>query len=247
MSLIIVTCVPEGIIMASDSRQSIKIEGKTPEGKEFKVETVNSDAVTKTFLLQKQRIGISNYGTSMLADISISSHIRKFIEEKITELDDVESIPKKLIDYFKKPFPDANIGFHIAGYKKDKKSSVPYIFHCHVGKNKLERRNVKKDGSITYGATWSGAIDIITSIIKPVIVKDKNGKDKVLRAPAPIIWGAMTVQDAIGFSIYAIRTTIDTMRFQARPKIVGGDIDVLLLTADSEPRWIQKKDYKGEY
>ena len=51
----------------------------------------------------------------------------------------------------------------------------------------------------------------------------------------------MTLQDAIDFSIYAIRTTIDTMRFQARPKNVGGAIDVLLLAAE-EARWIQRKE-----
>jgi len=246
MSLVLVTYVPEGIVMASDSRQSIKIEGKKPDGEEFKVETVNSDAVTKTYLLQDQRIGISNFGEDMLSGVPISSHIRRFIEEKITSADDTETIPKKLVEYFRKPFPKANIGFHIAGYKKEGKKSVPYVFYCHIGKNKFERRNVKKDGSIFYGATWSGAIDIITSIINPVVVKDKEGKDKMIRMPAPIMWGAMTVQDAIDFSIYAIRTTIDTMRFQARPKIVGGDIDVLLLTPDSDPRWIQKKDFKGE-
>ena len=40
MSLVIATYVPEGIVMASDSRQSITIEGKTPEGKDFKVDTI---------------------------------------------------------------------------------------------------------------------------------------------------------------------------------------------------------------
>jgi hypothetical protein len=50
----------------------------------------------------------------------------------------------------------------------------------------------------------------------------------------------MSLQDAIDFSIYAIRTTIDTMRFQARPKNVGGPIDVLVLTPD-ETKWIQRK------
>ena len=33
MSLVITIYVPEGIVMASDSRQSITIEGKTPDGK----------------------------------------------------------------------------------------------------------------------------------------------------------------------------------------------------------------------
>jgi len=61
---------------------------------------------------------------------------------------------------------------------------------------------------------------------------------------APIMWDAMALQDAIDFSIYAIRTTIDTMRFQARPKNVGGPIDVLVITPDGS-KWIQRKELKG--
>ena len=74
--------------------------------------------------------------------------------------------------------------------------------------------------------------------------KDVRGKEKIIKTPAPIIWDAMTVQDAIDFSVYAIRTTIDTIRFQARPKNVGGNIDVLLLKPNQEPRWIKKKEYQ---
>jgi hypothetical protein len=54
----------------------------------------------------------------------------------------------------------------------------------------------------------------------------------------------MTVQDAIDFAVYAIRTTIDTMRFQARAKNVGGNIDVLLLKPNQDPQWIKKKEYQ---
>ena len=84
----------------------------------------------------------------------------------------------------------------------------------------MERRNIKPDGSLFYGATWSGQIDIITSIVNPVTAKDNKGNKKVIQAPAPIVWDAMILQDAIDFSIYAIRTTIDTMRFQARQKML---------------------------
>ncbi len=54
----------------------------------------------------------------------------------------------------------------------------------------------------------------------------------------------MPLQDAIDFAVYAIQTTIDTMRFQARRKTVGGPIDVLALTPD-EVKWIQKKELRG--
>jgi len=245
MSLAIVTYVPEGIVMASDSRQFLTVEGKTPEGRDFKVEAPATDSVTKTFLLENQRIGISNFGQDLLAGVPMASYIKKFIEEDLIAADDITTIPKKMVEYFRRSFPDADAGFHVAGYKKEEKISVPYVYHCHVSRNTVERRNVKPDGSPAYGATWSGQIDVITSIINAVVIKDEKGVDKVIRAPAPIIWNAITLQDAIDFSIYAIRTTIDTMRFQARPKNVGGPVDVLVITPD-EARWIQKKELRGE-
>lgn len=51
----------------------------------------------------------------------------------------------------------------------------------------------------------------------------------------------MPLQDAIDFSFFVIKTTIDTIRFQARPKTVGGPIDILVLTPDYA-KWIQKKE-----
>ena len=57
----------------------------------------------------------------------------------------------------------------------------------------------------------------------------------------PIIWDAMHLQDAIDFSRFAIQSTIDAMRFQARPKNVGGPIDVLVLTPDGA-RWRKSKE-----
>jgi hypothetical protein len=247
MSLIVTVFVPEGMVMASDSRQSITVEGKTPDGKEFKVDTINSDAVTKTFLLETQQVGISSFGQDLLDGVPMWSYVKRFIEEELALADDVATIPSKLTAYFRKRFPQADVGFHIAGYMKEAKASIPHFYNCHVARNTFERKNVKADGSVVYGATWSGQTDIITSIINPVIIKDEKGQDKVIQAPAPIIWNAMTIQDAIDFSIYAIRTTIDTMRFQARPKNVGGPIDVLLLIPDGKARWIQKKEYLGEH
>ncbi|MCD6193322.1 MAG: hypothetical protein DRJ11_09500 [Candidatus Aminicenantes bacterium] len=245
MSLVITVYVPEGIVMASDSRQFLTVEVKTHEGKDLKIETPTSDAVTKTLLLEDQRTGVSYFGAALLAGVPIASHIKKFIEEEMTAADDIISIPKKLINYFRKLFPDTDTGFHVAGYKKEIKISIPHVYFCHVGRNIVERRNINPDGSIRYGATWSGEIDILTSILNPVTIKDESGRERVIRPVAPIAWDGMTLQDAIDFSIYAIQTTIDTMRFQARPKTVGGPIDVLLLTPE-EVRWIQCKELHGK-
>lgn len=247
MSLVVTVYVPEGIVMASDSRQSLTIEGKTTEGQDFKVETISSDFVTKTRFLEEKQVGVSHYGDDLLDGIPIASYINRFINEELVTNDDVTTISDKLLEYFRNKFPKANAGFHVAGYKKEGKINVPHCYHCHVSHNLIERRNIDSNKEIVYGATWSGEIDVITSIISPVTIKESGGREKTVRGTVPIYWGVMTVQDAIDFAIYAIRTTIDTMRFQARRKTVGGFIDVLLMTSDNKQRWIQKKDFIGEH
>jgi hypothetical protein len=252
MSLVITTYVPEGIVMASDSRQSITIEGKTPDGKELpKIDTVNSDNVYKTYLLSRKdkngkpifEVGVQSFGQDLLGGISTASHIKRFSEERLTDQDDVTTIPKKLVDFFRELFPTADTGFHVAGYKKEGKVSIPYVYYCHVAKNIIERKNLRPDGNVAYGATWFGQIDVLSGIIQPSLIPGPDGKPITMYKP-PIIWDAMALQDAIDFSIYAIRTTIDTIRFQARPKNVGGPIDVLVITPDGA-RWIQRKELKG--
>ena len=253
MTLAIVIHVPEGVVMASDSRQSIAIEGKTPDGKDLpKIDIVNSDNVYKTYLLSRKdrndqpifEVGISSYGQDLLGGISIASHIKRFAEEALTDGDDVTTIPKKLVEFFRKNFPNADTGFHVAGYKKEGKISIPHVYLCHVAQNIFnDRKNVKPDGSLTHGVTWSGQIDVISGIFQPSLFPGTEGKPLTMYKP-PIIWDAMALQDAIDFSIFAIRTTIDTIRFQARPKNVGGPIDVLVITPEGA-NWIQRKELKS--
>jgi len=253
MTLAIVVCVPEGIVMASDSRQSITIEGKTPDGKDLpKMDIINSDSVYKTYLLSRKdrndlpifEVGVSSYGQDLLGGISIANHVKRFTEEELSDGDDVTTIPKKLVEFFRKNFPDADAGFHVAGYKKEGKISIPYIYLCHVGQNIFnDRKNVKPDGGLFYRVTWSGQIDVISGIFQPSLFPSAEGKPLTMYKP-PIIWDAMALQDAIDFAIFAIRTTIDTIRFQARPKNVGGPIDVLVITPEGA-NWIQRKELKS--
>jgi len=242
VSFIITVYVPGAIVMASDSRQFITVEGVKSDGTPLpKLETVGSDFVYKTFLLKKQHVGISTFGESILDRVSVQSHINKFHEEELEDTDDIFTVPQKLLLYFRGIFQKADTGFHIAGFRKEGKTSVPYVFYCHIGRNEIVRRNSNpKLHDLIFGATWSGQIDVISSVVLPAF----DNKGVQLPKP-PIIWDAMTVQDAIQFAIYAVRITIDTMRYQARPKNVGGAIDVLLLTPDNEPQWIQRKKYEG--
>lgn len=246
MSFVTTVYVPGAIVMAADSRQSISIEGRTPEGKVLpKIETVSSDFVDKTFLLEEQRVGISTFGQSILGKVTVESHIKRFSEEILEDGDDVLTVAKKLVRFFRGKFPEADTAFHVAGFKKDGKTSVPYVYACHVARNEIKRVNVKPEtNEVVYGDSWGGQGDIMAGILQPAEIIRPDGKRERI-SKAPVIWDAMTVQDAIDFAIYAVRTTIDTMRFQARPKNVGGPIDVLLITPE-EARWVQRKELHGE-
>ncbi len=238
MSFVITVYVPTAIVMASDSRQSITIAGKGPDGKPLpRIETVSSDFVYKTFLLGRQRVGINSFGEALLGNTTTESHIKRFAQEVLDESDDVTTVPRKLIDFLRKDFPQADSAFHVAGFKRAGKKSIPYVFYCHVEKDMIERQNVARQSEkVVHGATWGGQADIIASVLQPTQAQPKP----------PIIWDAMTVQDAVDFAIYAVRTTIDTMRFQARPKNVGGPVDVLVIGPDEPPQWIQRKEFRGE-
>src|SRR4030042_1271996 len=114
-----------------------------------------------------------------------------------------------------------------------------------VARAEVSRKNINgQTGELTYGASWGGQADVITRLLKAKQVVGAEGQLQEISA-ARVNWHLLNVQDAIDFAIYAVRTTIDTMRFEARPKNAGGPIDVLLLTP-AGARWIQRKELHGE-
>lgn len=237
MSFTVTVYVPEAIVMASDSRQTLTLRGK--------VETVNSDFAYKTFLLPRQQVGVITFGQAALGGVSVQSQVERFAEEMVEEGDDVEAVAHKLVSYLHERHPQADTGFYVAGYKREGRASVPHVYYCHVKKTLVQRRNVNpKTGDVTYGATWAGQVDVITRLLKAKQVVGPDGQLLEITG-ARINWHLMNAQDAIDFAIYAVRTTIDTMRFEARPKNVGGPIDVLLITPQGS-RWIQRKELHGQ-
>ncbi|PYL08483.1 MAG: hypothetical protein DME34_04505 [Verrucomicrobia bacterium] len=54
-----------------------------------------------------------------------------------------------------------------------------------------------------------------------------------------------TLQDAIDFAVFAVRSTIDAIRFQPRAKTVGGPIDVLIIKPTGAA-WIQRKELSAQ-
>ena len=246
MSFVITVYVPEGIIMASDSRQSVTITRGSPhEEKLPPVQALASDFTYKLFLLKEQRVGISTYGETLLGGMQMENHIKRLEEERLKGSDTVDKVANELATYFGEKFVEPNTTFHIAGFKKEGMVSVPHVYVCNIGKHRMERVNLDvKANRLNYGCSWGGETDVISLILRSCQILGPDDKPSPARS-FPVLWDSMNLQDAIDFAIYAVRTTIDTIRFQARPKTVGGEIDVLLLAPEGCD-WLQRKQLRGE-
>jgi hypothetical protein len=112
------------------------------------------------------------------------------------------------------------------------------VWQVDVGQNNIGLMNASRQ----LGVSWGGEGDILARLIQPVAIIDPKSGD--IRQKLPVFsvpWQFFTLQDAIDFCVFAVRTTIEIIRFQARPKTVGGPVDVLVIKPD-EAFWVQRKD-----
>lgn len=245
MSFVVTVYIPQGIVMAADSRQVINVEQKPKEGAQpLSLQTISSDYTNKVFILDNN-VGVSVLGEALLGGISMESHLKRLTEERLSKNDDPEITAVKIMNFFKEKFPQADTSFHVCGFKKEGKISVPYVYALRIVSEEIKRLNFHQQSQkIIYGCAWGGESDVITTILKPHTIFGPDNQPR--QAPhIPIIYESMNLQDAIDFAIYSVRTTIDTIRFQLRPKTVGGAIDVLLITPE-EAKWIQRKQLHGQ-
>lgn len=230
--------VREGIVMASDSRLTLNAEEYNSDKTTVQVALSQSDTTYKTFLTPNN-IGISTFGDADINGVPISGYIESFIGEQMQDIENIiDEIPNKLLEYFKKLQPMPNTQFHIAGYKETIGGrKEPQVWCVWIAQEKVERINKPEQ----QGAFWGGEADIFTRLIQPVAVVNQDGTLNQILSHYQIPFSYFTLQDAIDFCIFAIRSTIDAIRFQARPKTVGGPIDVLVIKQD-KAFWVQRKE-----
>lgn len=233
MSLVVTVYAPGGIVMAADSRMSVlRSEEREEDNNKIKLQhqLVLSDNAYKVVELRKVGVGISLYDAGIINNQPVDSHVHRFEEEALTADDDVLTTADKFLDYFGSNFPKVGVGFHLAGYRQEDRTSVPYVLVGHTLREQEPKRvNSSDDGRIQYGITRAGDTQVANRLIDPKQLP---------------LFNAMPVQDAVDYSLHLIRTTIDTMRFEPRFPSVGGPIDVLVVTPDGV-RWVQRKELTG--
>lgn len=261
MTLTVIVRVPDGIVIAADSLVTItktmepkKLTTKCPKCKEkiqisdlkmppISVPAGSSCFARKLFKIGKRNIGVATFGAPSLAGRTIESHIRAFEKTKIVGEESVEEVAKKMRDFFSKALKKAKeklpkpakgqavVGFQVAGYdEKDVKIGKTFVLKMGQ-QTKIEP--TYKQG---YGCNAHGDHRVVAKLWK---------KDPQIPIAKPI-YRLMTLQDAIDYAIFLIRTTIDYQRFATMVPNVGGSIDVAIITHHAGFQWVQKKKYLGE-
>lgn len=235
MSLVVTVFVPSGIVMAADSRMSVTRtedhEDESGQKTRTQQQLVLSDSAYKVVEFRKVAAGISVYDAGVIDNQPMESQVHRFEEEAVTEADDVTSLAEKFLDYFKTRHPALGVGFQVAGYKLEKKVSVPYVLVGHTTREPiLKRANANNENVLTYGVSQGG---------------DNLVSSRVIDANYLPHFNLMPLQDAVDYAVHLIRTTIETMRFEPRYPSVGGPIDVLVIKPDGM-EWVQRKELRGE-
>jgi 20S proteasome alpha/beta subunit len=213
--------VPEGIVLAADSRMTGNIMMKTPDGKtQQQGMFAISDNAQKVFLLNKVRVGIASCGLAILENKTVSDYLRLFEIEEVRPKDNVTDVAKKLQAYAYKYFP--NVHFFVCGYEEEE----PFVYDV----SKELRRINMDNGRIKYASSWSGEQVAITKLLNS-------------QPPTPVNHDLMPLKDAVDFAEFLIDVTIKLQRFEMKPKTCGGAIDVLVLTKDSA-FWHKHKLFK---
>jgi len=186
------------------------------------------------------RYGLATYGKGFVHNRSIYNHI---IELGNTfpgddgKHDHIEIMTNFIVEYFRNQLLaewkeggiDANMqpdnwhpfGFHLVGFTKDANGDpVPHTHLIRIGKAPVIQRYTK------IGCSWSGDGSVVTLLWQ-------NRTANYL---------SFSLQDAVDYAKFLIRTTADFQRFSGALPSVGGEIDMALITNRRGFRWIAQKE-----
>ena len=236
MSLIVTVFVNEGIVMASDSRCTYNLTEKNTKLNTtvHKLGAHTNNSTIKTFLCPNNN-GLSVCGEASIKGKPITGFIERFLREEVSKDTDIDEVPNKLLEYFSAFEPKLSALFTLAGYHKEGNTLEQRVYKISIEHNKIER--VKTENQ---GATWDGESLPLARLLQPTALKLPDGTYRDLPY-ADIAWNFFTLQDAVDFCNFALKTTMDTMHFQSVVETVGGPINILVIRPE-ETKWIAKNE-----
>ncbi|MGA2885152.1 MAG: hypothetical protein WCG09_08930 [Halobacteriota archaeon] len=261
MSVGLVIKVPEGLVLAAESRVTVTVADKQtgkPRGQ------AAYDNTTKLFSFKRPHdfIGVVTYGQAFIGKRTAYGYFTEFNERLSEHLSkeriSVYDFAKELSDFFKakwqaeppSPPPEGMIqepmSFLIGGYNEEELNGRVYLVVIPDNPEPVEQ---SRDN---FGITYGGDIGIIYRLIngydgnlQKIIEQNLTVAQKEeLQLPFP--YDALPLQDAVDLAILLIRATVNVQKLAIMPRTCGGPIDVCTITSADGLRYVQRKEITGE-
>lgn len=237
MTIVVGVAAPDGIVLAADSRTTTFPEGLGPDARH----RIVSDSADKLFTIC-DRFAVATYGNAFIGFKTIGGLMNEFIahlgEDAPTDIDAfVEQLGQffherysAFRDEIGEPIDPADdtivIGFLVAGYDAE---GIGHIKEVHVPGPRLVQTEINT--AIT-GLAPRGQTDVINRLLAGVdwpglAEHAKDFPQEVIEALSGVEYDILfpiTLQDAIDFASFLIRTTIDMQRFSDGIRNGGGGI-----------------------
>ena len=252
MTTTITLLCPEGIILAADSRETLR-DKYTGEIISYK------DKVDKILELSKNRFtGISCWGLAEIeedenAKKDILPFLKEFESSTINEKDDVDSIAEKLKIRLENVTPplENRMGFHVAGYVEFDGHKIPKLRHVfrtwHVSGN-----FTNENCHIEYYYSNGDKVTYKTEKTYPPLFNGDNFIANALFNYAPniqpyfrIIPNLLTLEEStelakliVSTSIHRLNYFFDIKQFKKIPATVGGSAKIAKITENEGFVWI---------
>ncbi|KRG15622.1 hypothetical protein ACA30_05920 [Virgibacillus soli] len=162
MTIFTTICVPEGIVMTSDSRLTQRFDYEDGSYREFAL----SNEEQKIFLVKNNEIGITYTSNRMRDGFRMPEFISRFNQLHLSQEDSVKSIATKLNDcLINEEFTGSIV---VAGYD----DNLPFVFLLENNEVTLLNRN--EDEEIIFCITRGGKIDRINDVLDKSCVEIKE-------------------------------------------------------------------------
>lgn len=263
MTIAVAVAAPDGMVLAADSRSTHS------DGDHHRIAT---DTAVKLFAIG-DRVGVATFGRAFIDDRTIAGVMDEFVaslenpkdlgvgkvsrfKAAITQPENFEvtHIAERLGNFFDQRMQDAvdvfdddklELGFLVAGYDAD---GVGRVIELQLpNATTFERATTVTRGSVRRGLTdaadrllWGVDWELLSELGVDFPEETKI----VLRQLEYAVLHPLSMQDAIDFATFVVRTTIDMQRFSdgtaAAPKGVpgcGGHVRVLAVNRQ-QTNWI---------
>ena len=256
MTIVAGAACPEGVVIAGDSRSSVQLAPGSVR--------TSTDYARKMFAINDEFVA-ATFGWATLEGKTISGHVREF-EQQMAHTNNVGQVANELRDYFQArvqahiaagldPAPPQGVeplGFIIGGYDAAGIGHVMQVWPLGGAVHDLSQTN-------NPGGVWNGEIDVMIRLVKgydmarvDTTAWPQPHRDELANTEYITNFGWFALQDAIDWTVYVARTTIDTQRFTngtiGSPGAVpttGGTIEVATVTPGDGVQWIRRTELRG--